>query len=61
VESDSVCLVSHLGPNLPAFWMWASSLVVVAESLRPHRFSEKTRNEYELPMMRSEMVQVVGW
>lgn len=49
------------GPDPPAFWMWASSLVTAAEAESPHRFSEKTRKEYELPTMRSEMVQVVGW
>lgn len=49
------------GPDPPVFLMWASSLVIAAEVLSPHRFSEKTRKEYELPTMRSEMVQVVGW
>lgn len=49
------------GPDPPAFWMWASSLVTAAEALSPHRFSEKTRKEYELPTTRSETVQVVGW
>lgn len=50
-----------LGPDPPVFTMWASSLVTAAEALSPHRFSEKTRKEYELPTMRSETVQVVGW
>jgi len=39
--------------------MWATPAATAAVSLIPQAFSENTRKEYVLPMMRSEMVQLV--
>lgn len=45
----------------PVFWIMATSLVTLQDSLVPTRFWANTLKLYELPMMRSETVAFSRW